>query len=179
MAPGILSFARIISKYHPMCRNTVVHLALSFLNHSNSELSYQKIQGLKEQALRLLLIACTQGLVIEILGHVTHKLRQGHGRSDLDSSLIRYFIEGMLDMVRPPFSLPFVRSMGSLLSTKACVEALNSPHFDMKKNEMLNRMIDGMSTSVSLHAAGPLNYNSTSKDETLAKNLKISYSIKG
>jgi len=179
MAPGILSFARIIGKHHPLCRNSVVHLAFTFLNHSNSELSYQKIQGLKEQALRLLLIACTQGLVIDILGYMTTKLCQSHGRTDLDSSLIRYFIDGMLDIARPPFSLPFVRSMGGLLSMKACIEALNSTNFDLLKKKMVVQMIDGFSSSIVTHYSDPKNYKSSSKDELLVKNLQMSYHIQG
>ena len=172
MAPSIMSFARIICKYHPLCRMSVVNLAFIFLNHSNPDLSYQKIQGLKEQALRLLLIACTQGLAIEILGYMSSKLHQSHGQSDLDSALFRYFIEGLLDIVQPPFSLPFVRSMGGLLSTKACVEALNSPYFT-KKKESLIRIVDDMSKSIFIHAS------TTASDEALMNSLKTFYMKKG
>jgi hypothetical protein len=131
---------------------------------------------LKEQALRLVLIACAQGLSLETLNIMSDYLRRSHGKVELDSALIRYFVEGLVDIVRPPLSLPFARSMGGLLCTRACVEALNSPYFDIQKREQLYRMVYDC---VSTHAQdSSVHYKSTTSDHRLVDRLKSYYYIK-
>jgi len=148
MAPGILSLARIIVKHHPFCRRAVVDLAFIFLKHSNSELSYEKLTGLKEQALRLLLWLSVQGLAMEVFSIMGHKLRERSG-SEIDSALLRYFMEGALEIIRPPLSLTFARSFSEMLNTKPCVEALSSVYFDTKRKQMLIDLIGFCHTALS------------------------------
>jgi len=146
-APGILSLVRIISTHHPLLRDSVIDIALLFLDHSNSELSYQKMNGIKEQALRLLLIIATKGLANDVFNAVAAKLKKG--RSTFDSGLIRYFVGGALDIMRPPLSLSIVRSLGSMLLLSPCTEALNAVYFDSTKKEKLRTFMGYFMDAVS------------------------------
>ncbi len=137
LAPGILSLARIIAKNHPFSREVVVDLAVLFLGHSSSELSPQKMNEIKQQALRLLLILSTQGLAI----HVIHVITQQVKRNQIDSNLIRYFVSGAVDIIRPPVSVPFIHVFGRLLQMKVCVEALQSDFFKVDKQNALRELI--------------------------------------
>ncbi len=134
-APGILSLARIISIRHPLLRECVMDVAILFVKHSNSELSYQKLNAIKEQALRLLLIVASKGLVIEVFNIVASQL------SSFDSGLIRYFVSGALSIMRPPYSLSLVRSFGQLLLNKSCIDALNAVYFESNKKQALAKLV--------------------------------------
>jgi hypothetical protein len=137
LAPGILSLARIIAKHHPFSREDVIDLAVLFLHHSSSEVSPQKMYEIKEKSLRLLLIVATQGLAINVFQIVSRKVKQGV----IDSNLIRYFVSGTLEIVRPPVSISFVHAFGELLSSKACIDAINSNFFEEKKKGILVKLL--------------------------------------
>lgn len=145
LAPGILSLARIIAKYHPFSRENVVILGSLFLNHSCSEVSPQKMNEIKEQALRLLLIVSTQGLSVSIFQLVTRLVNRGI----IDSNLVRYFVSGALDIIRPPVSLSFIHALGKLLITQVCNDALNSDFFEKHKKIALKGLIQSFQLSLS------------------------------
>jgi len=137
LAPGILSLARIVAKHHPFSRQNVVNLASLFLTHSSSEVSPQKMNDIKEQALRLLLIVSTQGLAVYVFHLTTKNVKM----NIMDSNLIRYFVSGALDIIRPPVSLSFIHAFGQLLSTQMCIEALTSEFFEVQKRSALKQLI--------------------------------------
>lgn len=137
LAPGILSLARIIAKNHPFSREAVLDLAVLFLGHSSSELSPQKMNEIKQQSLRLLLILSTQGLAI----HVLHIMSQKIKKNQIDSNLIRYFVGGALDIIQPPVSVPFIHVFGRMLQMKLCADALKSDFFKVEKQNTLKKLI--------------------------------------
>ncbi len=145
LAPGILSLSRIVAKHHPFSRESVVDLAILFLRHSSSELSFQKMNAIKEQSLRLLLIVLTQGLGVHIFQIISLKVKKG----ELDSNLIRYFISGALDIVHPPVSMSFIHAFSQLLTSKACIEALKSKFFAIQKKRALANLIASFKSHVS------------------------------
>ena len=103
-------------------------VALTFLGHTNSEISSQKMNSLKEQSLRLLVILLCKGEVISVFGMVTSLINR-QGVAVIDSSLLRYFVGGLLDVMKPPFSLVIIRAMGAMLLSKMCIEAIRSKFF--------------------------------------------------
>lgn len=135
--PGLLSLTRIVSKHHPLLRELGMQVALQFLSHSNPELSYQKLSGIKEQALRLLLIISTKGMAVEIFNALTTKLKIGV----LDAGLVRYFVGGCIEIMSGPYSPPIVRAFGKFLIDKSCVDILNAVYFDSKKKRALRKMM--------------------------------------
>ncbi|KAI2503862.1 TH1 protein [Fragilaria crotonensis] len=135
LAPSMLSLVRVVSTRHPFTRPLVLEVALTFLGHSNSEMTYQKMNEIKEQALRVMFFLLVQGEVTSVLGKVVNLL-ESNG-VNLDSSLARYFVSGLLDIVSPPCSPIMVTAMGKLLLSPKCIEALQSAYFpDEKKNKL-------------------------------------------
>ena len=172
-APGILSLVRIIISHHPLQRVSTIELAMHFIGHSCSELSYQRLNAIKEQAVRLLLIIATKGLAIDVFNAVTSKVKSG--RSTFDSRLIRYFMSGLLDIMRPPFSLGIVQSMGSLLLLSPCTEALNAVYFDSNKKQKLRTFIGYFSDVVSDEHKAFARF--TSRDQSICAALKSAYKL--
>jgi len=166
LAPSILSLARIISIHHPLSRPGVQKIALIFLKHSPPELSFQKAQALKEQAIRLLIWLCTQGESVRVFTVVTS--------AGFDSALLRYFVGGILQIVRPTFSLPLVRSLSSLLSSKPCVDALRSSHFDESGKALLAKLLGNFRDAIS--SQGNLESCATATDKALVASLTKLYS---
>ena len=165
LAPSMLSLSRIISIHHPLSRPEVQKISLIFLKHSPPELSFQKAQGLKEQALRLLIRLCAQGEAVRVFSAVTS--------AGFDSALLRYFMAAMLQIVRPTFSLPLVRSLGSLLSSKQCVGALKSSHFDASGKALLAKLLGNFRGAIS---EGNLASFATATDKALVASLTTLYS---
>lgn len=163
LAPGILGLARIISMQHPLSRPSVQKIAFLFLKHSPPELSFQKTQALKEQALRLLLWLCTQGEAVRVFSEVTS--------AGLDSALLRYFMSVVLQTIRPAYSLPLIRSLGKLLSSKPCVDALRSSHFDAS-SKLLTKLLSDFRDACSPEG----NKLATANDKSLVANLTSLYS---
>eukprot|EP00544_Gedaniella_sp_CCMP2646_P010829 CAMPEP_0202497672 /NCGR_PEP_ID=MMETSP1361-20130828/23503_1 /ASSEMBLY_ACC=CAM_ASM_000849 /TAXON_ID=210615 /ORGANISM="Staurosira complex sp., Strain CCMP2646" /LENGTH=835 /DNA_ID=CAMNT_0049129341 /DNA_START=75 /DNA_END=2582 /DNA_ORIENTATION=- len=140
-APSILSLARILSAKHPFTRSTVLDIALVFPKHSNRELSYQKMNDLKLQALRLLIFLLVKGEVRAVLGSFTRRLRQ-QGTTEMDASLVRYFVSGLLDVMQPPFSFPLVHELGSMLAAPKCIDALRSSYFGESNKTRLSLLVN-------------------------------------
>lgn len=149
LSPSILSLMRVLFVKHPFIRDDALEVALCFLKHSNSEISYQKMNEIKEQSLRLLLFLCTRGEAPTVLGQILRLLTQP-GASHLDASLIRYFVSGLLEIVRAPFSIPFVRLVCALLKAPGTVEAVKTNYFDEASRKELNRVLrylEGLETN--------------------------------
>ncbi len=167
ITPCILSLARLICRHQPLTRPAVLDISLIFLGHSNREISHRTMQSIKEQCLRLMLWLSTQGISLAVLSAVTHKLEKV-GSTDMDSALLRYFFSGLIEIVRPPFSLPFVRALGGLMLKKPCTDALQSTHFDSSKREQLPMLINRFEAAVN-------NQDLLKEDKNLLSMLKSTY----
>ncbi len=140
LSPSVLSLMRVLFLKHPFIRDDVLEVALSFLKHSNSEISYQTLSEIKEQSLRLLLFLCIRGEAPTVVAHITNLLTQS-GTSCMDASLVRYFTSGLLEVVRAPFSVPFVRLLSALLKAPGTVDAVKTSYFDEESKKRLDRVI--------------------------------------
>ena len=144
LSPCILSLARVISRHHPMTRPAVLDLALLFASHSNRDVGHKKMTSIKEQCVRLLLCLSAEGHSVEVLRAVRGRLEgdaESGGGATMDSALVRYLFSGLLELVRPPFSLAFVRALGGLMTSRAVVEALQSAHFEASKRHMIIQLV--------------------------------------
>jgi hypothetical protein len=140
VSPSILCLVRLICRYHPLARPAALDISLLFLGHSNREISHQKMQSIKEQCLRLMLWLSTRGLSHVVISAVQNKLEKGCP-SEMDSALVRYFFMGIIEIVRPPLSLSFVRALGGLMLKGPCVDALQSKLFDASTREQIVRLV--------------------------------------
>ena len=149
-SPSILSLVRIVALEHPCTRSEAAEIAFTFLRHStSSEISYKKINEIKEQSLRLLLFLLVHGEAPSVLRTLATRLQQTDAIK-LDASLLRYFIGGVLEVVRPPFSLPLVRLLGAVLKTPRCIEALRSAYFGDTNQERLKTLLSNFKESCAL-----------------------------
>lgn len=159
MAPSILSLVRLIAKYHPFTRPTVLKIAIVFLKHNNnqSEMGYERIKSLKEKIFRLLLWLSALGLGLEVYGEVERMLTTDKS-NEIDPPLLRYLLIGTLDIIQisPPddntatsasrnhhhhLSIPFIKLLSRMLSTKASMDAILSPHFPSIKKIQLQHLL--------------------------------------
>jgi len=101
MSVSILSLVRLLSQRQPFTRGDALQVALAFLWHLNSEITYQKLNAIKEQSLRLLIFLLISGAVNPVVGAITSRL-QDKTNSELDPSLIQYFVGGIAEVVHPP-----------------------------------------------------------------------------
>lgn len=142
VSPSILSLVRVLYTEHPGIRDDALEVAFGFLCHSNSDsdISYQKLNEIKEQSLRLLLFLAVCGEAPTVLSRISKLLSQP-GNSSLDASLVRYFVSGMLEIVQGPFSVPFVRTFATFLQAPGCVEAVRTSYFEDKSKKRLDIVI--------------------------------------
>jgi hypothetical protein len=169
--PGLLSLSRIITKYHPLLRDLAIQVASQFLSHSNSELSYQKLNAIKEQVLRLFLIILSKGMATDVITIMTKKLKEGV----LDAGLVRYFVGGCIDIMNGPFSPSIVSAMGEFLIDKSCVDILNAVYFDVTKKRALRSMIQEFATTMA--KGNKLHTRTTKDDRALINGLKEAYAF--
>mmetsp|Transcript_11475 Transcript_11475/g.33828 ORF Transcript_11475/g.33828 Transcript_11475/m.33828 type:complete len:430 (-) Transcript_11475:207-1496(-) len=173
LAPSVLSLARIAAVHHPLVRPVSLDLTFVFLKHSPPDLSYQKVSALKEQGLRLLLWLATLGRAIDVFDTLAEKLKKaGTSNSGIDSANLRYFVAGVLEVIRPPLSVPLVRSMGTFLSNKTCVDALQSSYFDTSKKKALAELVWNFDKAVT---AGREGLRSSLDDVALVSSLRAVY----
>lgn len=66
----------------------------------------------------------------------------------MDASLVRYFVGGLLDVMRPPFSVPLIRELGSMLTAPKCIEALSSSYFGEANKTRLSLLVKSFSDSL-------------------------------
>ena len=132
LSVSILSLLRLLCIWQPFTRRLVLDTTLAFLRHSNPDVSYQKVTAIKEQSLRVLIFLVIHGEVVPVMDSVASRLEHS-GASELDASLVRYFVTGLLQVIQPPVSLTFVRAFGKLLLTSRCTDAVKSPYFTEKE----------------------------------------------
>lgn len=161
---SILSLLRIVSMKHPFTRGRTIDVAVNFLGHSNPDISYQKVTTIKEQSIRLLIFLLLEGEISDVLGKLSQKM-QKHGSSDLDASLIRYFVGGLLECARPPVSSEFVRCFGLFLKAPKCIDAVRSSYFTDQNQQLLSQMLLAFET-----AAAP-------EDKSLVSTLLSAYKV--
>ncbi|CAJ1966532.1 unnamed protein product [Cylindrotheca closterium] len=139
VSPSILSLVRVLYTIHKSLRDDSLEVAFSFLSHSNtdSDVSYQKLNEIKEQSLRLLLVLSVAGESPTALLRMTQLLEES-GSSALDSSLIRYFVSGLLSVIQGPFSIPFMRTLAAFLKVPSCVDALKTSYFEATEQAKLS-----------------------------------------
>ncbi|CAB9516905.1 TH1 protein [Seminavis robusta] len=170
-SPSILTLVRIVSSKHPCTRKEAADIAFTFLRHNvSSEISYKKINDIREQSLRLLLFLVVHGEAPSILRTLTILLGKGEAIK-LDPSLMRYLISGMIEVVRPPFSLPFVRLFGGLLKTPRCMDAVRTRYFGDEKRKRLTTMLSDFKRSCITHKG-------RNQDVALVAHLMKTYAIK-
>ncbi|KAL3769474.1 hypothetical protein ACHAWU_008883 [Discostella pseudostelligera] len=167
ITPCILSLARLICRHQPLTRPAVLEMSLIFLGHSNREISHRTMQSIKEQSLRLMLWLSTQGLSLSVISAVQNKLEKV-GSTDMDAALLRYFFAGLIEIVRPPLSLPFVRALGGLMLKRPCLDALQSVHFEASRQQQIKVLIN------QFEAAGD-NNELWEEDKNLLSTLKSAY----
>lgn len=170
-SPCILSLVRILAIQHPCTRLEVAEVAFTFLRHSpTKEMSYKKINELKEQALRLFLFLMIHGEAAFVLRSMTSRLQQ-QDAVKLDASLLRYFAAGVLELVRPPYSLPFVRLFGAMLQTPKVVDAVRSSYFEESSKARLKDLLMKFKESLSPVEGAP----ATHEDSALVASLLKTY----
>ena len=76
LSDSILSLVRIVALRHPFARSDALHVGLAFLRHTNSEVSYQKVNSIKECALRLLIFLIVEGDIVPVLSALTERVQQ-------------------------------------------------------------------------------------------------------
>lgn len=140
ISPSILSLVRVLYMEHPFVREDVLEVTFGFLKHSNSEIAYTKMNEIKEQSLRLLLCFAVRGEGPAVLGRMASLLNQP-GTAGLDAALIRYFVSGLIEITLTPFSVPFVRSLCSLLQAPGCVEAVQTDYFPTESKTRLESVM--------------------------------------
>jgi hypothetical protein len=112
----------------------------------------------------------TQGMVLNVISALREKLQKGS--SEMDSALVRYFISGLLDVMRPPFSLPFVRALSGMLMERPCIDTLTSQLFDTCKKTELSNMIAHFEKAFAVE-----NVSSLENDASLMSTLKAAYTF--
>jgi len=141
LSVSILSLARIVGLAQPFTRHDVMEVAMVFLmKHANPDISYQKINAIKEQSLRLLIhLAVRGGEMASVFTGVTNLLKDGGGgsNSEMDASLVRYFVCGILEAVQPPVSMAFATSFANVLMTPKCLDAVRSSYFGEEHRKRL------------------------------------------
>jgi hypothetical protein len=145
ISPNIMSLIRIIYLHHPFIRDDTLKIAFEFLSHNNTEIAYKTVNLIKEQSLRLLLFLCTRGEGPTVLGRMTHLLVDSQ-RSNLDASLVRYFISGLLQIASPPFSIPFIRSFITFMKLPACIDAVKATYFGEESKKRLDEVLNYLKT---------------------------------
>lgn len=148
-SPSILTLVRIVALRHPCTRLEAADIAFTFLKQNVAgDVPYKKLNQIKEQCLRLLIFLIVHGESPTILRTLTTLLGKGV-IIKLDASLMRYFISGLLEVVKPPMSLVFVRLLGAVLKTPRCIEAVKSPYFKEASQKRLKSILSNFTRSCS------------------------------
>lgn len=135
LSVSVLSLVRVVSTKHPFTAPDALQVALAFLKHSNPDTSHKTITSIREQTVRLLITLVVSGHFVSTLETIANGLEKNE--VEIDNSLLRYLVAGLLEVVRPPISMVFVRSFGKLLLMPKCIEAVRSNHFkDGNENQV-------------------------------------------
>jgi len=138
LSVSILSLVRRIAIDQPFTRRDALSIALGFTKHSNPDVSYQKINAIKEQSIRLMLCILSKGETSAVLSGVSLRLQQ---QPELDASLVRYFVSGLLEIVKAPVSPAFARVLAQFLRVPKCVDAVRSSYFGEPHQSRLNNLL--------------------------------------
>ena len=172
LSSSILSLVRLVAMRHPFARDDALHVALAFLRQdANPDISYQKVNAIKECSLRLLIFLLTKGDIVPVFANMSMRLKKS-GAAELDTSLIRYFVAGVLEVVKPPVSPVFVRMFGGLLKEAKAVEAVKSTYFGAINRERLTNLLKSFK-DVRLFDGSPL----PKTDELLVSSVLALYQI--
>ena len=126
LSVSILSLVRRIALEQPFTRRDALAVAIGFTKHTNSDVSYQKLNAIKEQSIRLMLCLMAKGESSTVLAEFAQRLQQ---QPEMDAALVRYFVAGVLEIVRVPVSLAFGREFAQFLKAPRCVDAVRSSYF--------------------------------------------------
>jgi hypothetical protein len=170
LSTSILSLVRIISLDQPFTRRDALDISMSFLGHANSDISYKKMNDIKEQSLRLLLFLLVKGEVASVLGAIAAALK-GQG-SGLDASLVRYFVGGVVDIARPPVSFVFARAFDGVLRSPRCLDAVRSSYFAEPQRQKLVSLLKSF-RDIRAPEGKPL----SSEDTALVSSLLAAYKV--
>lgn len=140
ISASFLSLVRLLAKKQPFTRHQALSIGISFLRHSNSDVSHTKVNEIREQSLRMILSLIVEGDAI-IVFNAMKKLVESQGNGGLEPSLVRYFVDGVLKIVQPPLSLPFIRSFGSFLKSSKVVGAIHTEYFEKDSSEKLHKLL--------------------------------------
>jgi hypothetical protein len=146
LSQSILSLVRLVALRHPFARPDALHVGLALIRHTNSEVSYQKVNSIKECALRLLIFLMIEGDIVPVLSALTQRVQQV-GNSELDASLIRYFVGGVLDVVQSPVSPIFMRMFGLFLMSSNVMDAVRSSYFAESNRKKLLALVNAFYSS--------------------------------
>ena len=138
LSVSILSLVRRIALEQPFTRRDALAVALGFTKHSNSDVSYQKINAIKEQSIRLMLCLMAKGESSSVLAEFAKRLDE---QPELDASLVRYFVAGVLEIVAVPVSVVFARVLAQFLRVPKCVDAVRSSYFGEPHQTRLNLLL--------------------------------------
>jgi TH1 protein len=140
VSSSILSLVRLVAISRPITRRDALEIAVTFLEHSNSDISYKTISAIRENALRLMIVLLTKGEVVAVLETMIKRL-ENRSRSDIDASLIRYFVFGIVDVVKGPVSPVLVSLMTRLLGVSKVLDALRSSYVTKENMQRLRTFI--------------------------------------
>ena len=171
LSHSILSLGRLVALRHPFARADVLHVGLAFIRHSNSEVSYQKVNSIKECALRLLIFLLIEGDIVPVFSALTQRVQQV-GSSELDASLIRYFVAGILDVVQSPVSPIFMRMFGLFLMSSNVIDAVRSTYFAESNRKKLLALVN---TFYSMNTSTAQNDSSKEEMRSLVSTLISTY----
>ena len=172
LSSSILSLVRLVAMRYPFARSDALQVALAFLRHSNSDVSYIKVNLIKECSLRLLIFLLIKGDVVPVFSNITMRLKSKSGTSELDASLVRYFVAGVLEVVKPPVSPVFVRMFGGMLKEPRAVDAVKNNYFAAANRQRLERLLLSFK-DVRLYDGSPLE----KEDEFLVPSLLALYQV--
>ena len=166
---SILALVRLVAVRYPCTRKDALEIASTFIRHSNPDISYQKANAIKECSLRVVLFLLMKGEVVPVLTSFIQRLG---GNSDLDASLIRYFVTGALQIVRAPVSPVFVRLFGKLLLVNRVSDAIRTSYVSKENRKVLSDLLAAFAT-VKLHDGSDL----PDEDVTMVRTLQETYKI--
>ncbi|KAL7575736.1 hypothetical protein ACA910_003069 [Epithemia clementina (nom. ined.)] len=170
LSVSILSLVRRIAMEQPFTRSEALAIALGFTKHFNSDVSYQKINAIKEQSIRLMLCLMTKGESSPVLASFAKRLQQ---QPEVDAALVRYFVAGVLEIVRVPVSLAFGRVLAQFLRAPKCVDAVRSSYFGEPHQTRLELLLKSFTKLVVGEDGRP-----AEKDKSWLDSLLATYQLK-
>jgi len=135
LQPAAFDLARLAFSLKPV----IIDSSTTAAHHS-----YSQTRTLKELCLHLFLFILSEGHPLPVLNYVTSQLQASDCQADtnMDVSLIRFFVSHLLSTISPPYSDSAATSLGRLLLTSSCSAALSSEFFDGRKRPLLEEAVE-------------------------------------